>query len=511
MQTGQPNNQPFNMDDPVFFKHKDYIQDEHERLNNFDVCIAASRIVGQQNIEGAQMIGGIWMIYTKNLHSRAQLVTKGSIQINGRSVHLFDKNPSMNKMRDEYEKIVIKDLPLFIPNFEIEHYLRSKNIELTSDVKYSMARNSNGDITEFKNGDRFAFAKAPILPLLPRINYIAEYKFKVFHDSQFKPNCRTCNVLGHTDGSETCPCRNTGDPIIPFKSQDNVLSMFYGCEVPVFNETFDSGEHAYQWKQAIEANMPNLAERIKHAPHAGKAKKLSKEIPQLFRQEWEKQNIHVMKEVNLAKAKNVPEFAQTLIDSEGSYLAEATFDRFWASGLTPEITGKIDPQYYPGENTLGQILMNLRTMLINNKNTGFIIQENNSDIDENSDSETELNQNTEEADPDVTQTPASTQPAKTQDGTETNSASGVKKANQTIINNTKENTKTDPSLYSKVVSAKLPATRKTITSVSKPRSGSASTTSVNIKEIFSRQKEDKKRKQSKTPEKQKDHKLKKSA
>ena len=40
--------------------------------------------------------------------------------------------------------MVIKDLPVHITNLEVETQMRLKAIVLTSDVKYSMARNHEG-------------------------------------------------------------------------------------------------------------------------------------------------------------------------------------------------------------------------------------------------------------------------------------------------------------------------------------------------------------------------------
>ena len=41
----------------------------------------------------------------------------------------------------------------------------------------------------------------------------------------------------------------------------------------MFGKTFQSAENAYQWKKAIHADMKPLAEKIRQAPHAGKAKR----------------------------------------------------------------------------------------------------------------------------------------------------------------------------------------------------------------------------------------------
>jgi predicted NAD-dependent protein-ADP-ribosyltransferase YbiA (DUF1768 family) len=67
-----------------------------------------------------------------------------------------------------------------------------------------------------------------------------------------------------------------------------------------------------------------------------------------------------MKSIIFAKAKQVPEFKSALLENKNCFMAECTTDRFWASGLSKEITPKISPLYFPGLNTLGALLMEVR-------------------------------------------------------------------------------------------------------------------------------------------------------
>ena len=112
--------------------------------------------------------------------------------------------------------------------------------------------------------------------------------------------------------------------------------------------------------------MVDLADEIRRAPHAGKAKGLSKRIPSEFRDNWEKMNTDKMKELITAKAAQVPEFEYALLESSDYVLAEATPDKFWASGLSSDITSKTQPSSWPGLNTLGKLLMEVRDSIILN-------------------------------------------------------------------------------------------------------------------------------------------------
>ena len=346
--------------EPVFIRNLD----RNMTLEPYDVCIAAGRVVGNGYIEGAQCINGVWRIYSKSRESRAKLVIKRELPINGVLYPVYDRNPALtNFMQEACEKITIKELPLSVANSEVENYLRENNVETVSPIRYSKVRDGNGDLTNFKNGDRFVFVKSPVWPLLPRTVRIADIRCKIFHDGQFKPNCSVCQTPGHRIGDVNCEARNSGQEIIPFKSQHSILSNFYMCDIELFGETFKSAEHAYQWKKATVANQSTLAIQIKRAIHAGKAKGLSKAISDEFCKDWQNKSIDVMQEIITAKAQQVPEFRDSLINSGETYLAEATYDKFWASGLSVDDTPKVDPKYFPGSNNLGLILMDMRSKL----------------------------------------------------------------------------------------------------------------------------------------------------
>ena len=130
------------------------------------------------------------------------------------------------------------------------------------------------------------------------------------------------------------------------------------CDINVFGKTFGSAEHANQWKKAMKEGKEMLTEDIRNAVYAGKVKQLSKAIPVDTTAECESQSLSKMHDIIDAKAAQVPEFKQRLLDTEGSYLAEA--------GLWLEKTEKIDSNYFPGQKRLGILLMDIRDSLSSN-------------------------------------------------------------------------------------------------------------------------------------------------
>ena len=143
-------------------------------------------------------------------------------------------------------------------------------------------------------------------------------------------------MTGHFPGDSCCPSKNTGPPVTAFHFHKNIFSNFYTCKLEVDGMSFSSVKHWYQWYQAKDARLKDLAEQFINAPHAVVAKKMS--IPQEFRETLEKINVEKMKKLLMAKVSQVPifEIEAALIESNGNILAEATADHFWASGQLKE-------------------------------------------------------------------------------------------------------------------------------------------------------------------------------
>ena len=281
-----------------------------------------------------------------------------------------------------------------------------------------------------------------------------------------------CNTPGHQIGDETCKARNTDQDIIPFKSHQNVLSNFYMCDIKMFGQSFPSAEHAYQWKKAIDTGNKRLAEDILLAEHAGKAKRLSKDITADLSIQWEQNSLPVMQSIVDAKAEQVPEFRQKLLETEGCHLAEATRDKYWASGLSIEDTEKINPKFYPGENRLGHLLMETRDIL-------FSISD-------------EMTEDDQQSDKDIK---SSVFPSELEQVIDGPSDSAESKTHSSKTTETQKITKQSSA------SAEPDLQKQTSHVHSKSR------VMTNIKGILSQQREKSKRKPSKTPEKEKGSKI----
>ena len=75
-----------------------------------------------------------------------------------------------------------------------------------------------------------------------------------------------------------------------------------------------------------------------------------------------------MRELLEVKAEQCLPFHDCLIEHKDSVLAEATPSIYWATGVSPFVTQNCSPDFWPGQNMLGVLLMELTEALIQNDN-----------------------------------------------------------------------------------------------------------------------------------------------
>lgn len=355
---------------PVFFKNKEFV-DGMRRLGNtteltpYNVCIAVEKTLGPGTVEGAQFIRGLWRVYLKSHAARIELLIKRELRLRDVKVTLYEKNPFVTDQDnpDELrEKVTFKDLPLSVSSDEMLKYMQIKNVKVATDVNYARERDPNGKLTVYKNGDRYMYCVGPVDPL-PRVVFIAGIKCRIYHNAQFSDKCRACDGPGHKAGEDICPAKNTEDNVTCFRGHLFPLSNFYQCDMKALGREWKQKciEHIYQWWRADKAGRTQLAEDIIDAEHGGRAKQLSKELPE--DQSDLKERVSMMKHLIGLKADQVPIFRDTLLDSK-EYIAEATSDRVWACGLSPKFAMLTKPHYWPGQNILGNIMMEVKEKLL---------------------------------------------------------------------------------------------------------------------------------------------------
>ncbi len=280
-------------------------------------------------------------------------------------VPLYEQNPFLIHQRlpeEKKDKLTIKGLPLSVSNDEVKHLLESKSIILLSQVKYSYMRDDNGTLTSYKNGDRFVYSE-PFDPPIPRQQKICNFNCLVFHHGKDNMICKACNVQGHRAGDERCAALAAEGNTLAFRGYEHPLSNHFLTPLSAFgqSEDFRSVEHAFFWKMASDLGDDMLAERIKNAAHAGIVKRLSKEMDETKRYEWEDSNTDTMRTLLTEKAKTCERFRNCLIMHKDKILAECTYSKRWGTGLSKWLTERTKPEYWPGQNLLGVMLMEIST------------------------------------------------------------------------------------------------------------------------------------------------------
>ena len=135
-----------------------------------------------------------------------------------------------------------------------------------------------------------------------------------------------------------------------FKGHKHPLSNFFECNIDIYGKHFASTEAAYQYRKALQYEEWQLADEIAQCERGVDAKRLGDTI--YTDQDWWDIRQSVMMEVLQAKARQCPEFRNTLLASKGNSLVEDTVHDFWGKGKNGE-----------GCNKLGTLLQALRSNL----------------------------------------------------------------------------------------------------------------------------------------------------
>ena len=290
------------------------------------------------------------------------------IKIENRDVTLYADNPfEMGRRNENAERIVFRDFPLWETNSLICNFVKSmpQLTTLTDEVFNSKAWNNvtNG-ASSFTNGDRYMFVKKGFDPPIPEKVSIGDYTCRVWYASR-DVHCKRCGSRTHKT-SETGMCDYYTPPLDHVHAfNSGPLSNFNRCAVHMGPLTFDSSEHAYQFRACEEHLRPDVAEQILHANTPREAKSIAAVIKNSDpSSHWNLVKYDVMRQVLRAKAESSEVFRQHLLDTGDKYLVESSVtDNYWGSGLSYNLTITTLPELFPGKNKLGKLLTELRMEL----------------------------------------------------------------------------------------------------------------------------------------------------
>ena len=376
---------------PVYLKNSEIQTDKSNKITDFEIAEGLMEKV--EDVRCVQLDRDLWRIYVASHSSRSTLLTEG-FDIRSRNVQVYDNNPysvGIRRPDEQVLKVTIKGVPISVDDTAVKHMLEKLGVTMTSNIKYEKIRNPhNLKMTDIANGNRFVYVK----PLeektsLPRHGICAGLPCSIFHKGQPSVKktprcnrcwsndhftnqctnnkcCKVCKKPGHEPGDNDCefytePKTN----IVAFNGKNNILSNFYPSEIKVFGVVHKSAEHAYQYTKAMRTGDTVRATMIQEAPTAYDAKMLGNKVA--TSDQFEDTKVTMMQEILDAKAAQVQEFHETLLNSHPkTSFVESTFDEFWGSGLDKHGTVNTDSKAWPGINKLGRLIGKLAKQIRKN-------------------------------------------------------------------------------------------------------------------------------------------------
>jgi ribA/ribD-fused uncharacterized protein len=304
----------------------------------------------------------------KHTAARLQLLAKKSLLLSGKMIPMYEQNPFKTNQKtpdDRKDKLTLRGLPFSVSDEEVVKMLTSKDVVLTSSVRDSLMRDEHGSLTSYKTGDRFVYCE-PFDTPIPRRQNVCGFSCDVLHHGKDGLQCRSCNTLGHKAGDSNCTARAEEGSILGFSGYQHPLSNHFLTPIDAFDQQkpFESVEHAFYWKMASDLSKHDLAFRIMSAPHAGVVKRLSKEMDDDDRLNWENDNLDIMRDLLNIKVSTCTQFRDCLLMTKDKVLADCTFNKHWGTGLSKWVTEATRPEFWPGTNYLGVLLMELAVELL---------------------------------------------------------------------------------------------------------------------------------------------------
>ena len=229
----------------------------------------------------------------------------------------------------------------------------------------------NGCLTNIRNGDHFCYIESDVLEKIPEALQVGEY-----HTCVFKPRaqitCKRCGKEGHHASDSKCPMCTPPE-------LENSIEVFWGgkfhlsnlpkcpegCIITEGNKVFPSSEHKYQFAKLKAHDKIEEAFDLLEEPDPFKVMQKAKEVVPDSEEspEW-KEALSEMAEANTQKYHACAHARLILVNSRLT-IAEATSDKFWGTGMTLEQTNQCLPEFWPGQNNMGKILMEVCTLFQN--------------------------------------------------------------------------------------------------------------------------------------------------
>lgn len=126
---------------------------------------------------------------------------------------------------------------------------------------------------------------------------------------------------------------------------------------------FNSTEQAFMYAKAKLFNDSSSMTAILKEARPYQAKQLGRGVQGFNQAIWDQYKYQLMLEVNIAKYEQFEDYREVLINTGDKVLVESNGkDRIWSCGLYASDSRIKDSRKWTGQNLLGSILMDIRSM-----------------------------------------------------------------------------------------------------------------------------------------------------
>lgn len=142
------------------------------------------------------------------------------------------------------------------------------------------------------------------------------------------------------------------------------LSQWHPARFAVEGVAYNCAEQFMMHRKALLFGDRAMAARILAATKPHEQKFMGTQVANFIEEIWTAHRVAVVTTGNLAKFSQNDGLKRRLLQTGNAVLAEANpRDAIWGIGLAADDPRALDPAEWPGQNLLGQILMDVRARL----------------------------------------------------------------------------------------------------------------------------------------------------
>ncbi len=149
-----------------------------------------------------------------------------------------------------------------------------------------------------------------------------------------------------------------------FFTSAHPLSQWFASEFMADGIKFNTAENFMMYRKALLFGDVNIASKLIDCHNPKDAKAYGRQIRGFNEDIWEQTKRDIVFIGNIYKFSQSAFLRHYLINTGKKELVEASpWDKIWGIGLSEEEARKTDPGFWPGQNLLGRVLMQVREVI----------------------------------------------------------------------------------------------------------------------------------------------------